>query len=136
MTWGALIDLLARHQPDDTAVETAEQHTSGGTSYYVAVPVLRRLGPYAGALILIALLVPLHRLWAVQVLLIPLLLVVPGAILLQALRVPRLVVSSFPVYVPCASLIVLFGSGPCGGSGRALDRCGSPPSGRTVAGGR
>ena len=69
------------------------------------------MGPYAGALILIALLVPLHRFWAVQLLLIPLLLVVPGAILLRALRVPRLAVSSFPVYVPCASLIVLFGSG-------------------------
>ena len=80
-------------------------------SYYSAAPALRRLGPYAGALILIALLVPLHRLWAVQLLLIPLLLVVPGAILLQALRVPRLAVSSFPVYVPCASVIVLFGSG-------------------------
>ena len=80
-------------------------------SYYSVAPVLRRLGPYAGALILIALLVPLHKLWAVQLLLIPLLLVVPGAILLQALRVPRLAVSSFPVYVPCASLIVLFASG-------------------------
>jgi uncharacterized membrane protein len=66
---------------------------------------------YAGALVLIALLVPLHSLWAVQVLLIPLLLVVPGAILLQALRVPGAAVSSFPVYVPCASLIVLLGSG-------------------------
>jgi uncharacterized membrane protein len=44
-------------------------------------------------------------------LLVPLLLVVPGAILLQALRVPRLAVTSFPVYIPCASLIVLFFSG-------------------------
>ena len=85
--------------------------SGGSTSHYPAVPVLKRLGPYAGALILIALLVPLHRLWAAQVLLVPLLLVVPGTILLQALRVPRLAVSSFPVYVPCASLIVLLGSG-------------------------
>ena len=28
MTWGALIDLIARHRPDDTAVETGEQQTS------------------------------------------------------------------------------------------------------------
>ena len=46
-----------------------------------------------------------------QLLLIPLLLVTPGAILLKALRIPRFVVSSFPFYVPCASLIVLLGSG-------------------------
>src|SRR5262249_11203826 len=64
-----------------------------------------------GALALIAVLVPLHSLWAAQLLLVPLLLVVPGAILLQALRVPRSAVSSFPVYVPCASLVVLLGSG-------------------------
>jgi uncharacterized membrane protein len=73
--------------------------------------VARRFGAYATALTLIALLVPLHGLWAVQVLLVPLLLVVPGALLLQALRIPGHAVSSFPVYVPCASLIVLIGSG-------------------------
>jgi uncharacterized membrane protein len=96
--------------------ETAKQpegvgRTGEATSYYAAVSVLRRLGPYAGALILIALLMPLHKFWAVQVLLVPLLLIVPGAILLQALRIPRSVVCSLPVYVPCASLIVLLGSG-------------------------
>ena len=69
------------------------------------------LGAYIGALALIAVLVPLHSFWAAQVLLVPLLLVVPGAILLRALRVPLGAVSSFPVYVPCASLIVLLGSG-------------------------
>ena len=84
---------------------------SGETTSYYVTRVLRRHGPYAGALIFIALLVPLQKLWAVQVLLIPLLLIVPGTILLQALRIPRFVVSSFPVYVPCASLIVLLGSG-------------------------
>ena len=68
-------------------------------------------GAYIGALALIAVLVPLHSFWAAQVLLVPLLLVVPGAILLRALRVPLGAVSSFPVYVPCASLIVLLGSG-------------------------
>ena len=41
----------------------------------------------------------------------PLLFVVPGIILLRALRVPGDAVASFPVYVPCASLIVLLGSG-------------------------
>jgi len=71
----------------------------------------RRLGAYAAALTLIALLVPLHGLWAVQALLVPLLLIVPGALLLDALRVPAAAVSSFPVYVPCASLTVLIGSG-------------------------
>ncbi len=54
---------------------------------------------------------PLHRWWAAQLLLVPLLLIVPGSILLQALRIPSRVVRSFPVYVPCASIIVLFGSG-------------------------
>jgi uncharacterized membrane protein len=77
-----------------------------------AAPVTRTApAAYAGALILIALLVPLHRWWAVQVLLVPALLVVPGLILLRALRVPGRAVGSFPVYVPCASIVVLFGSG-------------------------
>jgi len=96
----------------EIARQFEESNQNGGvTSYNAAFPLIRRVGPYAGALVLIAFLVPLHKLWAAQVLLVPLLLVVPGAILLQALRVPRLVVSSFPVYVPCASLIVLLGSG-------------------------
>ena len=69
------------------------------------------LRAYIGALALIAVLVPLHSSWAAQVLLVPLLLVVPGAILLRALRVPRGAVSAFPVYVPCASLVVLLGTG-------------------------
>jgi uncharacterized membrane protein len=42
---------------------------------------------------------------------VPLLLSIPGVILLRALRVPGTVVSSFPVYVPCASIVVMFGSG-------------------------
>jgi hypothetical protein len=62
-------------------------------------------------LLLIALLVPLNKFWSAQVLLVPLLLVVPGIILLRALRVPGEVVSSFPVYVPCASIVVLFACG-------------------------
>ncbi len=60
---------------------------------------------------LLALLVPAHRFWAVQILLIPLLLILPGEILLRALRVPGRAIASFPAYVPCASLAVLIGSG-------------------------
>ncbi len=71
----------------------------------------RGLGAYSLTLAAVAVLVPLHRWWAAQVLLVPLLLIVPGSILLQALRIPSRVVRSFPVYVPCASIIVLFGSG-------------------------
>jgi uncharacterized membrane protein len=84
---------------------------SGAASYLASAPVAGRFGAYATALALIALLVPLHALWAVQVVLVLLLLVVPGALLLQALRIPGHAVSSFPVYVPCASLVVLIGSG-------------------------
>ena len=69
------------------------------------------LGTRAAGLVLLALLVPVHRLWAVQLLLIPLLLVLPGEILLRALRVPGRAIASFPAYVPCASLAVLIGSG-------------------------
>ncbi|MGP7996202.1 MAG: hypothetical protein ACLPKI_02520 [Streptosporangiaceae bacterium] len=77
-----------------------------------AAPAVRRgLGAYSIALAAMALLVPLHRWWAAEVLLVPLLLIVPGSILLQALRIPSRVVRSFPVYVPCASIIVLFVSG-------------------------
>jgi uncharacterized membrane protein len=69
------------------------------------------IAAYAGLLAFVILLVPLHRWWAVQILLVLILLVVPGAILLRALRVPGRVVSSFPIYIPCASIIVLLGSG-------------------------
>ncbi len=71
----------------------------------------RWLATRAAWLLLLALLVPAHRLWAVQVVLIPLLLVVPGELLLRALRVPGRAIASFPAYLPCASLAVLIGSG-------------------------
>jgi uncharacterized membrane protein len=77
-----------------------------------AAPTTRKESiAHAGILVFIALLVPLHRWWAIQVLLVPMLLIVPGVILLRALRIPGQVVSSFPAYVPCASIVVLFGSG-------------------------
>jgi uncharacterized membrane protein len=66
---------------------------------------------HVAALVLIGLLVPLHRWWPAQVLLAPLLLIVPGVILLRALRIPGRIVCSFPVYLPCASIVVLIGSG-------------------------
>jgi uncharacterized membrane protein len=78
---------------------------------HAATPTQRKPGAHVAALALIALLVPLHRWWAAQVAMVPLLLVVPGVILLRALRVPGEVVAAFPVYVPCASMVVIFGSG-------------------------
>jgi uncharacterized membrane protein len=61
--------------------------------------------------VLLAVLVGVHRFWAVQILLIVVLLILPGEILLRALRVPGRAIASFPAYVPCASLAVLIGSG-------------------------
>jgi uncharacterized membrane protein len=90
--------------PPDVKLEAAVPHR-------VVAFVPEGPAAYLGALALIAVLVPLRSLWVAQLLLVPLLLVVPGAILLRALRIPRDAVSAFPVYVPCASLIVLLGSG-------------------------
>ena len=66
---------------------------------------------HAAVVAFIALLAPFHNWWAVQVVLILILLIAPGVLLLRALRVPGHIVSSFPVYIPCASIVVLFGSG-------------------------
>lgn len=92
------------------AVERSRQST-GWAPRHAATPSRKWLGVHVAVLALIALLVPLNRWWSAQVLLVPLLLTVPGVILLRALRIPGQVVSSFPVYVPCASIVVLFGSG-------------------------
>lgn len=92
------------------AVETSRQST-GRAPRHAAASVRRRLGGHLAGLALVAVLVPLHRWWAAQLLLITLLLILPGIILLRALRVPGRAVSSFPVYVPCASIVVLFASG-------------------------
>ena len=43
---------------------------------------------------LLAVLTDLHGFWAAQVLLVPLLLIVPGVILLRALRVPGAAVAA------------------------------------------
>ena len=45
-------------------------------------------------LVLLALLTAVHGSWAAQVLLVPLLLIVPGVILLRALRIPGAVVAA------------------------------------------
>ena len=81
------------------------------TPRHAVQPVRKEPAAYAAALAFAALLVPLSRWWAVQVVLVPVLLTVPGAVLLRALRVPSRAVSSFPGYVPCAAVVVLCASG-------------------------
>jgi uncharacterized membrane protein len=87
------------------------RYSAGWIPRHAAAPARRGLGAPVAALVLLALLAPLNRWWSAQVLLVPLLLVAPGLILLRALRIPSQVVSSFPVYIPCASIAVLFVSG-------------------------
>jgi uncharacterized membrane protein len=84
---------------------------TGRAPRHAVVPVRRPLWSYVAALALIAILVPINRFWVAQVFLVPLLLIIPGVILLRALRIPGRVVSSFPVYIPCASIVMLFVSG-------------------------
>ena len=91
------------------AVDRSLRSTGRGPRH-AASPARSGIEPYVAVLALIALLVPLHRWWPAQVLLVPLLFTVPGVILLRALRIPARIVSSFPVYIPCAAIIVLFGS--------------------------
>ena len=84
---------------------------------YAGEPVLSEPETYTNrtmlilSLALLALLVPVHKFWTAQFILILLLFTVPGIILLRALRVPGIAITSFPLYVPCASLAVLLGSG-------------------------
>ncbi|MEO3784330.1 hypothetical protein ABGB12_13425 [Actinocorallia sp. B10E7] len=71
----------------------------------------RSLYRYAGLLVAIDVLVVARDLWAAQILLVPLLLTVPGLLLLRALRIPASAIAAFPLYVPAASLMTLMGSG-------------------------
>ena len=95
-------------------VEGLAQRVSGGPP---GNPVKKWSGAhpdsvaFLAVLLFLAVLVPAHRLWEAQLLLVPLLLTVPGVLLLRALRIPGRTVVSFPVYVPCASLAVLLFSG-------------------------
>jgi uncharacterized membrane protein len=75
--------------------------------------------PVAG-LAAIAVLTPAHSNWAAQLLIVPLLLIVPGVILLRTLRVPGAAVAANCIYVPAASILVLTGSG------LAIDLIGPP----------
>lgn len=74
-----------------------------GPRFPLAVPV--------GGLAAIAVLTPAHGSWAVQLIMVPLLLIIPGVILLRALRVPGATVGANCFYLPAASVIVLIGSG-------------------------
>jgi uncharacterized membrane protein len=94
-----------------TAAVGGSRRSTGRAPRHAAVSRRDGIGTLAMALAVIAMLVPLQRLWAAQVLLVPLLLTVPGVILLRALRIPGDVLSSFPAYIPCASIAVIFGSG-------------------------
>jgi uncharacterized membrane protein len=62
-------------------------------------------------LLVLPALAALQRLWVAELFMFGLLLVLPGVLLLRALRVPGKVVASSPVYVPAASLAVLVVSG-------------------------
>ena len=90
-----------------------------------AAPASERGHPLVASgagLFLLAVLTALHSSWAAQVLMVPLLLIVPGVILLRALRVSGETVAAYPIYVPSASLLVLLFSG------LAVDLIG-PPAG-------
>jgi uncharacterized membrane protein len=101
----------AEQQP---SVPPAGHHRAAGSSS--RRPEVRELlrhplaVPSAG-LALIALLTPLRGLWPVEVVVVLLLLIVPGVALLRVLRIDGLTVAIHPVYVPAASILVLFGSG-------------------------
>lgn len=71
----------------------------------------RTVDAYAMSLLLMALLVPMHKLWASQLLLVLWIFSVPGLLLLRTLRVPRKVIIDFPVLVPCASMSLLLFTG-------------------------
>ena len=97
--------MIVKQDPVLPAYHSAAEPRHAATSQRKLVT-----GHFAG-LALLAVLMPLDRWWAVQVLLVPLLLIVPGVILLRALRIPGCSVAASPVYVPCASLVVLLASG-------------------------
>lgn len=87
--------------------------------------IFRRVVYYGAALTLMTLLSLLRDVWMAQLALIPMLLTVPGLLLLNALRVPGTAVALFPLYVPACSLVVLMGSGlvvDLGGAALGLER--------------
>ena len=84
--------------PDPEAVEAGQRSS-------------RPLVWQGAGLVSIAALTPLHALWAVQLLMVLLLLVLPGVVLLRALRIPGATIAASPVYIPAASIVVLTASG-------------------------
>lgn len=64
-----------------------------------------------GGLVALAVLTPLHASWAVQLLMIPLLLIIPGVVLLRAMRISGATIVDSPYYIPAASILMLTGSG-------------------------
>jgi uncharacterized membrane protein len=71
----------------------------------------RTTGILLASLALIAALLPVNDVWLAQTVLVALLLIVPGLLLLRALRVPGDAAAASPAYVPCASLAVLLAAG-------------------------
>ncbi len=69
------------------------------------------IAAHVAGLALLAVLTPLHGLWAAQVVLVPFLLTFPGVLLLRVLRVPGKAVAAYPIYLPSAALVVLTASG-------------------------
>lgn len=63
------------------------------------------------SLAVLAGLVQARGVWAADLVLLGMLLVLPGLLLLRALRVPGTAIAAFPLYVPAASVIVLFACG-------------------------
>jgi uncharacterized membrane protein len=66
---------------------------------------------HSAGLLLMVFLLPLDRLWGVEVLLVLLLLTIPGLLLLRTVRIPGRVIADQPALVPCASIILLLFTG-------------------------
>jgi uncharacterized membrane protein len=102
-------------EPDEPQAAPAASHHRAArpSSRWPAGPEIfyHPLAVPAAGLALIALLTPLHGVWAVEAVLAVLLLTVPGVALLRALRIDGEAIAMHPVYVPAASMLVLFGSG-------------------------
>ena len=101
--------MTLRHDPPVTRQSYAKSAYDGRDAG-TARPRRPLLMPAVG-LILLAVLVPVDESWAARVLLVSLLLVLPGIILLRALRISGSAIAANPVYVPAASLVVLICSG-------------------------
>jgi uncharacterized membrane protein len=94
-------------------VRTAEYHPQHAAKSPLHVPPSSRRGLeiHCAFLVLIAILIVFRGIWALQAVLIILLLSVPGVILLRAFRIPGRTVAHFPALIPCGSIVVLLGSG-------------------------